>query len=200
LTQPVWIDCASVADVGIPEQLAAQASGGHHVVLRFPALGPDEKAALIGRLSATLPEYSVFDSSGGLSPAWVTIMPVVARARVLDRRADIVRAIADYRRACVGLVEQYRAGALPPEWRADEHGGHCRFTSRRTGQVVEAPFREWAHPNRIDPYFFAKFVKMTAGLEAVAELIEHDFHDGARILEVVGTEAGPGAKPDPAGM
>jgi len=185
LTQPIRIDCASVADVAPPEQLAAQASGGHHVVFRFPSLRTDEKAVLINRLSAALPDHSVFDSGGGLSPAWITIMPVVARAQVLDRRAEVLRAIADYRRACAELVEQYRAGTLPREWRADEHGGHCRFMSRRTGQVVEAPFREWADFERVDPYFFAEFVKTTAGLESVAELIEHNFHDGARILEVV---------------
>jgi hypothetical protein len=178
-----------VADVGPPEQLAAQASGGHHVVLRFPSLHPDEKAVLIRRLSTALPEFSVFDSGGGLSPAWVTVMPVVARARVLERRAEVLRAIADYRRACVALVEQYRGGTRPREWRTGEHGGHRRFTNRRTGQVVEAPFREWVDPDWVDPYFFAEFVKTTAGFGAVAELIENDFHDGARILEVVAAEA-----------
>ena len=200
MTEPVWIDCASVADVRPPEQLGAQASGGHHVVLRFPSLGPDEAAGLIGRLSAALPEHSVFNSSGGLTPARVTIMPVVARARVLERRAEILWGLAEYRRACAALVEQYRAGSLPREWRADEHGGHCRFTGRRTGQVVEAPFREWADPDRVDPYFFAEFVKTTAGLERVAELIDHNFHDGARILDVVAAEAEPDAPPDCGGI
>jgi hypothetical protein len=187
-----------VADVGSPEQIASQASGGHHVVLRFPSLRPDQKETLIGRLSVALPDYSVFDSGGGLSPAWVTIMPVVPRARVLERRAEILRAIADYRRACATLVGQYRAGTLSREWQVDEHGGECRFESGMTGQVVEAPFREWTDPDHVapyffaefvvDPYFFAEFVKTTAGLESVAELIEHNFHDGARILEVVAAE------------
>jgi hypothetical protein len=191
VTQPVWIDCGS-GDVGPPGQLAAQASGGHHIVLRFPMLHADEKAALIDRLSTALPEFSVFDSGGGPSPAWVTIMPVVAKARVLDRRAEVLRALSDYRRACAALVEQYRGGILPREWRSSEHGGHCRFTNCRTGQIVEAPFRHWADPDRVDPYFFAEFVKTTAGFEAVAELIDHHFHDGARILEVVGAAAQPG--------
>jgi hypothetical protein len=200
LTQPVWIDCASVADVGAPEQLAEQATGGHQVVLRFPSLRPDEKAALIGRLSAALPEFSVFDSGGGLNPAWVTVMPVVPKARVLECRAEVLRAIAEYRRACAELVEQYQAGTLPREWRTDEHGGHCRFTSRRTGQVVEAPYREWADPDRVDPFFFAEFVETTVGLEAIAALIEHKFHDGARILEVVAAEAEPPVAPDCGGI
>jgi hypothetical protein len=51
---------------------------------------------------------------------------------------------------------------------------------------VEAPFREWVDPDRVDPFFFAEFVKTTAGFEVVAELIEHNFHDGLRVLEVVG--------------
>lgn len=185
MTQPVWIDCASVAEVGAPEELSAQASGGRHLVLRFPALDPDEMAALIGRLSAALPEHSVFNSSGGPTPTWITIMPVVTRARVLERRGEVLRAVAEYRRACAELVEQYRSGTLPREWRAEEHGGHCRLTSRGTGQVVEAPFRDWADPEPVDPFFFAEFVKTTAGLEAVAGLIEHNFHDGARILDTI---------------
>jgi hypothetical protein len=186
VTQPIWIDCASAANVSPPEQLAAQASGGHHVVLRFPSLRQDEKATLIARLAEALTEFSVFDSGGGLSRAKVTIMPVVARARVLERRAEVLRAIADYRQMCAALVEQYRSGTLLPDWRTAEHGGHCRFTNRRTGQAVEAPFQKWVDPDWIDPYFFAEFVKTTAGLEAVAELIEHKFHDGARILKVMG--------------
>jgi hypothetical protein len=178
-----------VADVAPPQQLAAMASGGHHVVLRFPSLPQDEKTALIDRLSVALPDFSVFDSGGGLSPAWVTVMAVVARARVQECRAEVLRAISDYRRACAVLIEQYRGGTLPREWRTGEHGGHCRFTNRRTGQAVEAPFTEWAHPDRVDPFFFAEFVKTTAGFEVVAKLIEHNFHDAARILEVVAEEA-----------
>jgi hypothetical protein len=177
-----------VADVGSPEQLAAHTSGRYHVVLRFPSLGLDEKVALIGRLSAALPEFSVFDS-GGLGPVRVTIMPVVARARVRERRAKVLQAIADYRRACVALVEAYRAGTLVPDWRTAEHGGHCRFESRQTGQVVEAPFREWVDPDWVDPFFFAQFVKTTLGLEPAAELIDHNFHDARRILEVMAAEA-----------
>jgi hypothetical protein len=144
---------------------------------------------LIDRLSFALQDFSVFDSGGGLSPAWVTIISVVARVRVQKCRAEVLRAISDYRRACSVLVEQYRGGILPREWRTDEHGGHCRFTNRRTGQAVEAPFRAWIDPDRVDPYFFAEFVKTTAGFEVVAAMIEHKFHDAARILEVVTEKA-----------
>src|SRR5262249_25621771 len=131
------------------------ASGGHHGVTPFPSLALDEKTPLLDRLSFALPDFSVFDSGGGLSPASVTVIPVVARARVQECRAEVLRAISDYRRACAVLVEQYRGGTLPREWRTDEHGGHCRFTNRRTGQAVEAPFREWTDPNRVAPHFFA---------------------------------------------
>ncbi len=113
MTEPVWIDCASVADVGPPEQFAAQASGRHHVVLRFPALGPDEKAALITRLSAALPEHAVFDSGGGLRPAWVTVLPVVPRARVLERRVTGRRDnVSDATAEVVRLQLEYDLGAI----------------------------------------------------------------------------------------
>ncbi len=52
----------------------------------------------------------------------------------------------------------------------------------------------------MDPYFFAEFVKTTAGFEMVAELIGDNFHDGACILEVVGAEAEPAAAADGWGM
>jgi hypothetical protein len=177
----VWIHCESAADVGSPERLAAQASGGRHVALQFPSLHPDEMMALVSRLSAALPNHSVFVSGA----AQVMIMRVVA-ARLLGRRAEILQAVADYRHACATLVEQYQADVLPSVWRAIEHGDHCRFTNRRTGQIVEAPVPEWTDPNPVDPYFFAEFVKTTAGLESVAELIENYFHDGWVILDFVG--------------
>ena len=188
MSKPIWIDCESVTEVRSPEELAAQTAGGHHIVLRFPCLRPEEKIALISRLSAALPECSVFDGRGSISPAYITIMSVVATERVLERRAEVERAIAEYRWACSALVEQYRNGTLPQEWRMQKHGGHCRFTSQRTGQVVEAPFREWVQCGSVDPYFFAAFVKTTPGLKTVAALIDDDFHDALRILKIVGTD------------
>ena len=183
--EPIRISYGSLAEVGSPAELAALTSDGRHLVLRFPLLSGTEKAALIDRLSAALPEHSVFDSGGGPEYPWITVMPVVARSRVLERRGQVLQAIEQYRRACVALVEQYRAGTLALEWQVDEHGGHCRFKSRRTGQVVEAPLREWVDPERVDPYFFAMFVRSTAGMEPVAELLAHDFHDAARVLDLV---------------
>jgi hypothetical protein len=136
----------------------------------------------------------VFDS-GERDRSWVTVMPVVARSRVLERRGHVLRAIGEYRRTCVDLVARYRGGTLPQEWQADEHGGHCRFESRHTGQVVEARLREWVDPERVDPYFFALFVRSTAGLEPVAELFSNDFHVAARVVDVVADGSSQDAEP-----
>jgi len=189
VAEPIRINYGSLAEVGSPDELAALTSNGRHLVLRFPSLSLAEKTALIDRLSSALPEHSVFDSGGGPEHLWITVMPVVARSRVLERRGHVLRAIDEYRRTCAALVGQYRAGTLPREWQANEHGDHCRFKSRQTGQVVEAPLREWVDPRRVDPCFFAMFVRSTAGLEPVAELLANDFHDAARILDVIEQEA-----------
>jgi hypothetical protein len=114
-------------------------------------------------------------------------MPVVARARVLERGSEVLRAVNEYRRTCQELIKQYERGTLPADWRTNEHGEHCCFKNRTTGQVVEAPFDFPDQP--VDPYFFALFVKTTSGLERVAELIEQNFHDGARILDIMAAEA-----------
>jgi hypothetical protein len=196
--EPLWIDCRSPAQVAPPGELAALTQSGRHVVLRFASLPDSDKRLLIARLAAGLPEHSVFDSGGERERTWVTVMPVVSEARVLERRSQVLQAIEQYRRACIALVEQYQAGTLAPEWLADEHGGHCRFKSQQTGQVVEAPLREWVDPERVDPYFFAMFVRSTAWLEPVAELLSHDFHDAARVLDVVAGGAEQDAEPNAA--
>jgi hypothetical protein len=205
MSELIWNDCESLTEVRSPEELAALTAGRHYIGLRFPCLRPEEKIALISRLSPALPECSVFDSRGSTSPAYITIMSVVARERVLERRVEVERAIAEYHQACAALVEQYHTGTLPQEWRMQEHGRHCRFTSLRTGQVVEAPFRDWVESDMepyflavfvkptpelksVDPYFFAVFVKTTPGLEAVAALIDDNFHDARRILDILDTD------------
>jgi hypothetical protein len=201
MSQPVWIDLASADDVGPPASIAARAQRGTHVVLRFPpTLDPREKLELIARLTASLPEHSVFDSGGNGTSTRVTVMPVVSREKVVGHMAEVHRAIADYRRTCESLVKLYRKGLLPQEWSAVEHGGGLRLLNQGTNQVVEAPlmkwagqppqlvqvpFEDWAQPDWVDPYFFAKFVRTSPGHEGVASLIKHDFHDGARILKVI---------------
>ena len=78
------------------------------------------------------------------------------------------------------------------DWAATEHGirrfvssttpdnapslrVHDKLGFARTGQVVEAPFREGADTECVDPYFFAIFVRTTPGHEHVAELIKEAF-------------------------
>jgi hypothetical protein len=191
-----------MADVPAVASLAAMANPSSHVVLRFPpSTAPEDKSALIGRLSSSLADHAVFDSGGDQKSTWVTVMSVVSRTRVIERRSEVLQAIRSYRETCDCLVREYRVKTLSKEWKTDEHGGHCRFENRRTGQVVEAPYNEWAKPDRIDPYFFSEFVKTTSGFEAVAELIDHNFHDGARILEVVIEQAAePKVAPDCGGI
>jgi len=186
--EPIRINCAAASNVGSPAELAALTSSGRHVVLQFLSLTGDEQTTLNASLSAAMPDHSVFVSGGSQESPWITVMPVVARSRVLERRGQILQAVETYRRACVALVEQYQVGTLPAEWRTEEHGGHCRFNNRRTGQIVEAPLREWVNSERVDPYFFAMFVRSTTGLEPIAQLLAHDFHDAARILDVVADE------------
>ena len=185
MSNPIWIDCPSVADAPPPEMLLAQARDGRHVVLTFRAIAAGDKRALVDSLSRALPSHSIFDSGGdGRGRQWVTVMPVVSRERVLASRRDIIRAIRAYRRTCLALVEAYRSGSLSEDWAADEHGEHCRFENTRTGEIVEAPLDESGEP--LDPYFFAEFVKSTPEMAGVASLIASDFHDAVRILEVVG--------------
>jgi hypothetical protein len=191
MSLPIRIDFPSIDDVGSPERFAAMAERGTHLVLQFPETAEGaSKTALVARLAEALPDHSVFDSGGARGTTWVTIMPVVPRRDVIERRTEILAAIDDYRRTCASLVDHYRRGALPPEWCATEHGGECRFQNGQSGQIVEAPFATWKDKVRVDPYFFALFVRTTPGHARVAELIREDFHDGARILDLtLGTRA-----------
>lgn len=112
-------------------------------------------------------------------------MPVVPRHAVLARRAEIDLAIEDYRQTCSALVSMYFQRSLPRDWMADEHGEHCGFRNKKTGQIVEAPLADDANAGHIDPYFFALFVQSTAGHESVSSLILSPFHDAARMLDLV---------------
>ena len=135
--------------------------------------------ALIARLAAAFPERSVFKSG----PQWITLLPVVSRARILERAVAVRAAIADFLATRRMLIEHYRAGTLDPDWDTNEHGADCTFEHFHTRQVVEAPL--WADRGQVDPMFFATFVTTTPAHAAVAALLERDFHDAARILETV---------------
>jgi hypothetical protein len=54
-----------------------------------------------------------------------------------------------------------------------------------THRAAEIALGGGSRLRRIDPYFFAIYVKSTPGLRAVARLIQHNYHDASRILDVV---------------
>ncbi|CAN5692362.1 hypothetical protein BH11MYX3_BH11MYX3_32620 [soil metagenome] len=149
------------------------------VVLSFRELPVTERDALLVRLRGSFPEHSTFASA----PTWITILPVVARSRVLERATEIRAAIADFLTTRRELIDHYRRGTLDPQWDTSEHGADCTFEHFGTGQVVEAPL--WADHGQLDPMFFAMFVRSTPQHARVAELLVRDFHDAARILELV---------------
>jgi hypothetical protein len=78
-----------------------------------------------------------------------------------------------------------RRGRLDRAWGYCFHGHECRFENRATRQVVEVRLCFGSEFGVLDPFFVAQFVKSTPGLERVAGLIRHDFHDAARMLDVL---------------
>lgn len=181
---PHRITCSTVDDIPPVASLIQLTSAGQSVVLQFPlALKIDTD--VVRRLSAFLPDHSVFHGGRDGNFDWVSVVPVVTRAMVEAHAGEISEAVRRYIGACESLVSQYTNGQLGAEWECDEHGDDCRFSNRVTGQVVEAPLERPLSPASVDPYFFSVFVKSTAGLERVAALIRHDFHDAARMLEIL---------------
>lgn len=178
IPDPRRIELASVTDVPSDSELATQLREGG-VVLAFQTLSEPERDDLIARLRAAFPEHSTFWSG----PMWVTILPIVPRARVLARTADVRIAITDYLTTRRTLMAQYRDGTLDPQWDASEHGQDCTFEHFATKQVVEAPL--WNDRGQLDPMFFARFVRSTPAHARVAALLTRDLHDAARILELV---------------
>ena len=185
MAEPIRISCTSIADIPSSSQIESWLANGAHVVLQFPPdTTRDAKTKLIADLASTLPEFSVFDSGGNSQSEWVTAMPVVLSRTVTANRTDIENALVAYRSECSRLMELYRADSLPPEYSADEHGGHCCFKHMQTGQTIEAPLDGFVDDN-VDPYFFALFVKSTPEHSTVASVIRHDFHDAARMLDIL---------------
>ena len=63
--------------------------------LRFASLSQSNKVTLISRLTAALPEHSVFESGGYRDQIRITVMPVVVRSRVLERQRAVLLAVQD---------------------------------------------------------------------------------------------------------
>jgi hypothetical protein len=181
MKEPVWIDCKSVFDVPNADLLASQADGDRFVILRFPSLLSHELKALIADLSDALPSFSVFQSSPTLIPAQVTVLGVIADSAILNNVDRISAAVNDYLSTSQALADQLRSGTLAQCWQIDEHGAHCRFENKDSGQIVEVLMEDTGDP--IDPYFFSEFVCSTSRHTELSHLINHKFHDGARILD-----------------
>jgi hypothetical protein len=225
MTQPLWVDCRSAADVPPADRLRQLATDERHVVLRLPAEalaspeGPS-KASLVGKLASALPDFSVFDSGGSSEEERITVMRVVRAGVVLDSAAEAVAALRLFRRTASQLASRlalhlgvapdrlldlgrdrdrggwwhrvrrafglpHRGGRLDRTWGYCFHGRECRFENRATGQVVEVRLSFGSEFGVLDPFFVAQFVKSTPGLERLAGLIRHDYHDAARVLDVL---------------
>jgi hypothetical protein len=185
MTTPIRINCSNSSEIPSVQEIEAKLGREHHVVLQFPVSRKVDKPSVIAKLSAALPECSVFESGGDSENDWLTIMPVIDTATVRKHEHEIQQAADTYLKTCSSLIVQLASKNLPPEWAADAHGLHCRFENSSTGQVVEAPLTGATAPENLDPYFFAEFVKSTPICAAVAQLIKDDFHDARRMLRVI---------------
>jgi hypothetical protein len=186
MTQPIRVSCADVSNILSVEEIRRIMDPDHHVVLQVTDLTDVGKYDLIAKLGSAMPGYSVFFSGGASPIQWVTIMPVVARDRVLSRLHEIRDAMDQYTETCSLLISKLMSGQLEKEWSSYLHGSdHRRFSNSVTGQEVEAPIDGVLALDEIDPYFFSIFVKSRGRFAAVADLIRHDFHDAKRMLEIV---------------
>jgi hypothetical protein len=212
MSQPLRIDCPSASDLPPADRLRELATDDHHVVLRFPAeelAAPQggRKRALVEQLASVLPEFSVFDSGGSSGTECITIKKVIRREDVLTNTAEFVAALRLFRRTASALAVRLaqRLGVAPDRlldldrqrdraeglgrldggWAYHFHGLECCFENRESGQAVEVRLGFGDEFGVLDPYFFGRFVKSTPGLAPLARLIQDDFHDAARVLDVL---------------
>jgi hypothetical protein len=211
MTTPIRRACRGIADLPSLQEIRRLVDDDHHLVLHIdsPPGSPDfDETLVIDRLAPELPDYTVFDSGGA-----VTIKKVIAEADVLAGADAIVAAAAVCRPTATGLMGRlskklgipveafygldYRPllgrgwfrdrwrGRLDSHWRYGFHGRQCGFREGATGRdvQVEMGFRE--EFGVLDPFFFAKFVTTTPGLEGVAALFKDDFHDPRRALMIL---------------
>jgi hypothetical protein len=185
VTAPIRISCSDISNVPATKKIRSLASQNRHVVLKFPRSLHIDKITLVRKLASDLPDFSVFDSGGDIADDWVTILPVVDKAIVEENSGEIKAAAKAYVQSCEDLTEQYVSGRLASEWSFYDHGEHRRFKNSKTGQVVDSPLNGSHIGLRIDPYFFAEFVKTTCSQQLIARFIKHDFHDAARMIHIV---------------
>jgi hypothetical protein len=72
------------------------------------------------------------------------------------------------------------------DWRYFPHGYHCQFTHIDTGQQIEVPIHYGTNYGALDPYFFSLFIKSSPAYKPLPTEIYMDFHDGFKILEIMG--------------
>ncbi|MHC4333565.1 MAG: DUF6896 domain-containing protein [Planctomycetota bacterium] len=187
MTEPIRLTCKNVHQVPSIDEIKRLAGGDQHVVLQFPRqwYRRFDKQRFIRDLSNSLAEYYVFDSGGDANAEWVTVMRLVERERVVAKLDEIQNAVAAYRELCGSLIDRYENGSLSDEWDSHEHGEHCRFESKITGQIIEAPLSGIPRLEEIDPYFLEQFVKSTSMFKGAAGLMAHEYHDAVRILDIL---------------
>ncbi|HYH68452.1 MAG TPA: hypothetical protein VD866_27410 [Urbifossiella sp.] len=203
MTTPLRVACPTLTDIPPAHQLGVWATDDRYVVLQFPpdAFTTDAKASVIARLGAALPEFRVFDSGRD----WVTVMRVIPAESVVANAASFLAAMRLFRETATALAHRLadRLGVCPSdlldrvtahdnavcdlngEWSSRPHGMECRFENTMTGQEVEVCLTFSAEFGVLDPYFFARFVKTTPGLERLGALLRHDFHDAARVIDLL---------------
>ena len=77
-------------------------------------------------------------------------------------------------------------GMLDDSWEYWFHGYECQFRNVLTEQVVDVRLKNYGNKRAIlDPYFLAVFVRTTPEEAKVSELLRDEFHDTARVLEIL---------------
>ena len=207
MTAPLRVNCPTAGDTPPAHQLRVWATDDRHVVLQFPPAalaGPDAKASVVTQLAGALPECRVFDSGRDREHEWVTVLRVIPTAVVAANAAGFFAAMRLFRQTASSLAHALaaRLGVSPADlldrvtadaaaceleggWMSRPHGLECRFENRVTGQEVEVCLTFGAEFGVLDPYFFARFVKTTPSLERLGALLRHDFHDAARVIDIL---------------
>jgi hypothetical protein len=157
---------------------------GHPVVVTLSHLCNDSDR-ILRELAEALPDCRVYYGSPAPSPDSVMKKPTIESTTILSHANEIHVTIDAYIETCTMLHHHHATETLSPDWSADEHGEHCRFENRVTGQVVEAPFANPILLKHVDPYFFALFVKSTHSFGSVAALIKDELRDSSQILDVL---------------
>lgn len=207
MTTPLRVTCPTTTDIPPAHQLRVWATDEQHVALQFPPdalAGPTHtKESVVTRLATALPSCSVFDSEVNQGHECVTILRVVPTEEVLANAPGFLAAMRLFRETATELAHQLadRLGVSPAHlldrvtdgdalcdlddgWKSRPHGMEGRFQNT-TGQEVGVCLGFGAEFGVLAPYFFARFVKTTPGLERLGALLRHDFHDAARVIDTL---------------